>query len=94
MQHGNGCSNGRVNVAADPGNWVAENLNIGQVNNLIRQAQARLSNPPAHPPVSAFIARPPNMEAPTNPIPFGGGLFNLFGFGGGDGDARLPNTPH
>lgn len=41
VPHAEGFIHGRVNVAADPGNWAGDNLNINPINNLIRQARVR-----------------------------------------------------
>ncbi|CAO2649529.1 Nn.00g069140.m01.CDS01 [Neocucurbitaria sp. VM-36] len=102
MQHHSKCPHARVNVAAEPGNWAADNLNIGQVNNLIRQAQARLDAPPQDPLRPAHMMPafaplpppipPPNMQAPLTPVAFPVGIFNLYeevrGNGGGGGGSQ------
>jgi hypothetical protein len=71
VQHLDGCPHGRTNVAADPGNWVADNLTAAQINNMIRDANARRDNPamfqapapaPLFPP-AAFFAMPPQVPA-------------------------------
>ncbi|KAF1850949.1 uncharacterized protein K460DRAFT_302543 [Cucurbitaria berberidis CBS 394.84] len=68
FQHAEGCIHGQVNVAADPRNWAADNLNGAQMNHLIHQAHARLTNmalnPPAPLPAPAWAP-----AAPPQPVP-------------------------
>jgi hypothetical protein len=56
VQHLGTCPHGRIHAAADPGNWIAENLNMAQINNLIRRATARLDNPAPQAPAAHFPA--------------------------------------
>jgi hypothetical protein len=104
VQHLDTCPHGRNQAVADPGNWVDENLTVAQVNNLIRQATARLDNPapepsagqfhvPAIPPIPAIPAIPPlnfNHQQVPAPGPVFLGMLNPFNWMGGGGGAAAP----
>lgn len=44
-EHAEGCIHGRRNVAAEMGNWIAENATLEQINAAIEQARRRLDDP-------------------------------------------------